>query len=118
MKLLTKLAIFLELKNHSYSKRVDLFIRAIIEKGEFVGENHFHVHVRLYGKDYFLWGQNKWYADLSECNHKDGFLYCNKRPSRFTQIRFWEWVEKHKPDILDERSTYEKQLDEILQREE
>lgn len=119
MKFLTKLAIFFELKNDSYSKLVDDFINVIIKKGEFVGLDCFHVHVRLYNEDYFLWVANKWYADLADCYKKNrvSYLYHNKRPSRFTQIRFWEWVEKHKPDLFSEKeAAYEIEIKEILQR--
>lgn len=121
MKFLTKLAIFLELKNDSYSKSVDDLINLIIKKGEFVGLDYFRVHVRLYDEDYFLWGSNKWYGDLADCYKKDGvsYLYCNKRPSRFTQIRFWEWVEKHKPDLFSKKEpAYKREIKEILQRGE
>lgn len=121
MKLLTKLAIFLELKNYSYSKSVDDLINVIIKKGEFVRLDYFRVHVRLYDEDYFLWGANRWYGDLTDCIKKDdvSYLYQGKRPSRFTQIRFWEWVEKHKPDLFSEKEqAYKREIKEILQRGE
>lgn len=45
---------------------------------------------------YAVWSSNVWYADLTLVRRlSDGKrLYDGKRPSRATQVAFWEWAEK------------------------
>ena len=103
----TKVCIWLNFKLYSYSSRADKFIRYIINEGKLVA-----VDASLYGcpanafvqvgdKVFAVWIANYPCADLSDVYEvdRDGvfpakYIYKRERPSRKTQIAFWEWMEK------------------------
>lgn len=121
MTFIEKLEIFLSIKNYSYSEAVDKFIQAVIKRGKCVRRSYYHIHVILDGRSYAIWAQNQFYADLMMCNfdeeYNTGSLWYGFRPSRQTQIRFWEWVEENlgKEIMLSPREREEQQIFKLLE---
>ena len=107
MKFSTKVYIWLNFKLYSYSSRADKFIRYIINEGKLVAVDDSlygcpaNAFVRVGDKVFAVWISNYPYADLSDVYEvaRDGvfaakYIYTRVRPSRKTQIAFWEWMEK------------------------
>ena len=107
MKFSTKVYIWFNLKLYSYSDRADKFIKYIINEGKLVaiGDSLYgcpaHAFVQVGDKVFAVWIANYPYADLSDVYEvaRDGvfaekYIYTRERPSRKTQIAFWEWMER------------------------
>lgn len=107
MKFSTKVYIWFNLKLYSYSDRADKFIKYIINNGKLVAIDDSlygrsaNVFVQAENKVFAVWISNYPYADLSDVYEvaRDGvfaekYIYTRERPSRKTQIAFWEWLEK------------------------
>ena len=84
MKFMEKLCIILSLHNCRYSPYVDEFIKNLVREGKLVSYNR------------YVWIENYPYADLTDVKryNDNTILYRDLRPSRVTQIAFWEWMNK------------------------
>ena len=116
MNILKKLDIIFTMHNDPYSRLVDDFIRQVIAEGKIVGQDYCYVAVELRGETYGIWKANRYYGDLSiVVNLKsDSRIYENKRPSRATQIAFWEWLERHDIFVDDSKDNDTENLKRIL----
>lgn len=96
MRLWDKLDIWFSMKNCTYNENVDRFVRSVIQNGSVVGRNPWYVIVELNDTKFHFWAENRWYADLSDCKDDNGdYVYRDLRPSRLTEIMFWEWLESN-----------------------
>lgn len=96
MNFMDKLCIFLSLHNGKYSQYVNEFIRSLVSEGELIGRDRYRVEIKWRGVHYGVWIENYPYADLSYVKryNDNTIFYSDLRPSRATQIAFWEWMEK------------------------
>lgn len=96
MKFMEKLCITLSLHNCRYSPYVDEFIKNLVREGKLVSYNRYRAEIKWRGVHYGVWIENYPYADLSDViQYNDRtILYRDLRPSRVTQIAFWEWMNK------------------------
>lgn len=96
MKFMEKLCITLSLHNYRYSPYVDEFIKNLVREGKLVSYNRYRAKIKWRGVHYGVWIANYPYADLSDVKryNDNTILYRELRPSRVTQIAFWEWMNK------------------------
>lgn len=104
MNIFDKLRFYVTVHNYKYSKEIDDFLKNIIKEGELLEKKEFEVftvRVRYKGKVFRVWVGNFPYADLCMLYENDFYIPILKyvRPSRSTQIAFWEWLEKQGYDI-------------------
>ena len=96
MKFMEKLCITLSLHNCRYSPYVDEFIKNLVREGKLVSFNRYRAEIKWRGVHYGVWIENYPYADLTNVKryNDNTILYRELRPSRVTQIAFWEWMNK------------------------
>lgn len=96
MNFMDKLCIFLSLHNGKYSPYVNEFIRSLVSEGELIVRDRYRVEIKWRGVHYGVWIENYPYADLTDVKryNDNTILYRELRPSRVTQIAFWEWMNK------------------------
>ena len=96
MKFMEKLCIILSLHNCRYSPYVDEFIKNLVREGKLVSYNRYRAEIKWRGVHYGVWIENYPYADLTDVKryNDNTILYRDFRPSRVTQIAFWEWMNK------------------------
>ena len=104
MNIFDKLRFYVTVHNYKYSKEIDDFLKNIIKEGELLEKKEFEVftvRVRYNGKVFRVWVGNFPDADLCMLYENDFYIPILKyvRPSRSTQIAFWEWLEKQGYDI-------------------
>ena len=102
---LDKARILFTVKNSPYDEKADKVINLLIDKGELVKFEYGCVVISCKCALYYVWIENRYYADLSWVsmvkNNVRKHVYEHVRPSRKTQIRFWEWIEKICPSYPD-----------------
>lgn len=90
-----KLNIYFDLKNYSYSPKVDEILESIIKEGKFIKLKYCTALLEYKGKQYEIWIANHPYASLSnliEVSPKRLRIYDDLRPSRKMQVKFFEWL--------------------------
>ena len=90
---------------------VDKFIKKLISEGEVLDYDRYRVEIKWRGNQYDVWIENFPYGDLSDVKQRGNItFYKNLRPSRSTQIAFWEWMNKQciYPNGYNEDTTDEK----------
>lgn len=103
MNIFEKLNIIFSYKNDEYSQKVDNLINKFINNAKIMYFDKYELTILYKNSLYKIWVTNYPYADLSMViteknkgsNIFNEYVYCDLRPSRKTQIRFWEWCEKH-----------------------
>lgn len=104
-----KLNIILYFHTYKYSPYVDEFIKKLINEGEVLNYDRYRAEIKWRGVHYGVWIENYPYADLGDVRkYSDNtFLYRKLRPSRATQIAFWDWMNKQGvyPNRYDEMPT-------------
>lgn len=104
-----KLNIILCFHTYKYSPYVDEFIKKLINDGEVLNYDRYRAKIKWRGVHYGVWIENYPYADLGDVRkYSDNtFLYRKLRPSRATQIAFWDWMNKQGvyPNRYDEMPT-------------
>lgn len=104
-----KLNIILCFHTYKYSPYVDEFIKKLINEGEVLNYGRYRAEIKWRGVHYGVWIENYPYADLGDVRkYSDNtFLYRKLRPSRATQIAFWDWMNKQGvyPNRYDEMPT-------------
>lgn len=104
MNIFDKLRVYVTMHNYKYNKGVDEFLKNVIKEGKLLERREFEeftVPVRFKDKVFNVWVSNFPYADLSII-YEDYFygpVFRYSRPSRSTQIAFWEWLERQGYDI-------------------
>lgn len=107
-----KLNIYFDLKNYSYSPKVDEILESIIKEGKFIKLEYCTAYLEYKGKQYEIWIANHPYASLSnlkEVSPERCRIYDNLRPSRKMQVKFFEWLCEH--------SGYTGELEEMAETE-
>ena len=93
----SKIAIYLELYNYSYSEFADKVINRIIAGGEIVPKksDKYQLCVRYRCSEYYVWIENLWYAALSSVRKGSVMteVYDKARPSRKTTVAFFNWLD-------------------------
>ena len=92
---LEKLNIYFDLKNYSYSPKVDEILESIIKEGKFIKFEYCTALLEYKGKQYEIWTANHPYASLSnllEVGTERIRIYDDLRPSRKMQVKFFEWL--------------------------
>ena len=94
MNFMEKLFITLTPHNCRYSSYVDAFIKSLVSEGKLIAHGKYRVEIKWRGAHYGIWIENYPYADLADVKkYSDNtFLYRKLRPSRATQIAFWDWM--------------------------
>lgn len=96
--LFRKLYIYLFPHIYTYNNFVDKFIRTLIKEGVIIDSDNFEIGIDCHGKYFKIWIANYPYGDLVRASVGTKFfqkkLYTNLRPSRSTQVAFWEWLYK------------------------
>lgn len=90
-----KLNIYLDLKNYSYSRKVDEILESIIKEGKFIKFEYCTALLEYKGKQYEIWIANHPYASLTnllEVVPEKILIYYKLRPSRKMQVKFFEWL--------------------------
>ena len=90
-----KLNIYFDLKNYSYSPKVDEILESIIKEGKFIKFEYCTALLEYKGKQYEIWIANHPYGSLSnlrEVSPERYRIYDNLRPSRKMQVKFFEWL--------------------------
>lgn len=109
---LTKLDLYLSWKHYKYDKRCDHIIDKIINEATYVEINEFYAIFTIKDKKYGMWIANFPYASLSHMVkfvpvlNKEGvrridredFIYYRVRPSRKSEIKFWDWLTENYGD--------------------
>ena len=90
-----KLNIYFDLKNFSYSSKVDEILESFIREGRFIKFKYCTALLEYKGKQYEIWTANHPYASLSnllEVGTERIRIYDDLRPSRKMQVKFFEWL--------------------------
>lgn len=108
-----KIYIILYFHTYKYSPYVDKFIKKLISEGEILNHDRYRVEIKWRGNQYGVWIENFPYGDLSDVKqggYNNITFYKDLRPSRSTQIAFWEWMNNQGiyPNRYDEVPTDKK----------
>lgn len=104
MRFSEKVRIWCTPRPYPYNEAVDEFLRTMIDSGELLGFRPFRAVVKMDGKVYSV--DTSLYPSEDLCGiyrvkgvepDEEDALYTGKSPSRKTQIKFWEWLEKLAP---------------------
>ena len=105
LRLLRNLNIFFSIKLCRYNRKCDDFVKRVIADGEIVDWYCAEVKVKYKDDYYLLWKENKYYACLTttiKLPTKDtrlttfnDIIFNDVRPSRKTEIKFFNWLEEH-----------------------
>ena len=100
----TKARIWLNSKLYPYSEVADTILRKFVKEGRVVDKDRYWTIVLHKGQHYGVWSVNYPYADCNQIytmklKHDywsyDEPLVSGVRPSRSTQIAWWEWLLKY-----------------------
>ena len=94
---LEKLNIYFDMKNYSYSSKVDEILESFMREGKFIEFKYCTALLEYRGKQYEIWTANHPYASLSNLlevgsERKRIRIYNDLRPSRKMQVKFFEWL--------------------------
>lgn len=92
---LEKLNIYFDMKNYSYSSKVDEILESFMQEGKFIEFKYCTALLEYKGKQYEIWIANHPYASLSnllEVGTERIRIYDKLRPSRKMQVKFFEWL--------------------------
>ena len=110
LSILEKLNIYFDMKNYSYSPKVDEILESIIKEGKFIKFEYCTALLEYKRKQYEIWIANHPYGSLSnlrEVSPERYRIYDRLRPSRKMQVKFFEW--------LCEQSGYTGELEEMAE---
>ena len=97
---LEKLNIYFDMKNYSYSSKVDEILESFMREGKFIEFRYCTALLEYRGKQYEIWIANHPYASLSNLleigteriRTERIRIYDKLRPSRKMQVKFFEWL--------------------------
>lgn len=99
LSILEKLNIYFDMKNYSYSSKVDEILESFMREGKFIEFRYCTALLEYRGKQYEIWIANHPYASLSNLLEVGSEriterirIYDKLRPSRKMQVKFFEWL--------------------------